>query len=172
VLKGGVKVCQRQLVNEVLGPLVTNGQQDRGEQGRRVSASRTTVLRDGEHVWRSRRAGCLIPYGASVAAAGLYACGCASIDAPAYDRARHDRMVQSGANGLATTADVMGRPQDRPPHRRHRGQRLSDARTQLGTCWAHLTNAALAALFVPADTQRDKESPGRAGALGHRLRNV
>src|SRR6516225_3476743 len=43
-------------------------------------------------------------------------------------------MVQSGADGLATTADVMGRPQDRTPHRGHRGRRLSDARTQLGTC--------------------------------------
>src|SRR5262245_53821860 len=45
-------------------------------------------------------------------------------------------MVQSGADGLATTADVMGRPQDRTPHRGHRGRRLSDARTQLGTCRA------------------------------------
>jgi hypothetical protein len=36
---------------------VTNGLHDCGEQGRRVSASRTTVLRDGAHVWRSRRAG-------------------------------------------------------------------------------------------------------------------
>src|SRR5262249_17323784 len=50
------------------------------------------------------------------------------------DRARHDRMVQCGADGLAGTADAMGRAQDRAPDRGHRGQRLSDARTQLGTC--------------------------------------
>src|SRR5215475_1399976 len=50
------------------------------------------------------------------------------------DRARHDRMVQCGADGLAATADAMGRAQDRAPDRGHRGQRLSDARTQLGTC--------------------------------------
>ena len=43
-------------------------------------------------------------------------------------------MVQCGADGLAATADAMGRAQDRAPDRGHRGQRLSDARTQLGTC--------------------------------------
>jgi len=44
----------------------------RGEQGRRVSASRTTVLRDGAKVWRPRRAGYPIPHGADLAAAGRY----------------------------------------------------------------------------------------------------
>ena len=35
----------------------------RGEQGRRVSASRTTVPGDGAHVWRPRRAGYPRPHG-------------------------------------------------------------------------------------------------------------
>ena len=46
------------------------GKDSRGEQGRRVSASRTTVLRDGAKVWRPRRAGYSIPHGAGLAAAG------------------------------------------------------------------------------------------------------
>ncbi len=33
VLKGGVKVCQRQLVNEVLGPLVTEFARNLGREG-------------------------------------------------------------------------------------------------------------------------------------------
>src|SRR5262249_54766413 len=52
------------------------------------------------------------------------------------DRARRDRMVQCGADVLAATADAMGRAQDRAPDRGHQGQRLSDARTQVGTCRA------------------------------------
>ena len=48
------------------------GKGSRGEQGRRVSASRTTVLRDGAKVWRPRRAGYPIPHGAGLAAAGRY----------------------------------------------------------------------------------------------------
>jgi hypothetical protein len=46
------------------------GKGSRGEQGRRVSALRTTVPRDGAHVWRPRRAGYPIPHGAGLAAAG------------------------------------------------------------------------------------------------------
>jgi len=46
------------------------GKGNRGEQGRRVSASRTTVLRDGAHVWRPPRAGHPSPHGAGVAAVG------------------------------------------------------------------------------------------------------
>jgi len=48
------------------------GKGSRGEQGRRVLASRTTVLRDGAQVWRPRRAGYPISHGARLAAAGRY----------------------------------------------------------------------------------------------------
>jgi hypothetical protein len=42
VLKGGVKVCQRQLVNEVLGPLVT-------ESARNLACKDTTLIQRGFH---------------------------------------------------------------------------------------------------------------------------
>src|SRR5262245_18145425 len=59
----------------------------------------------------------------------------------------------------------MGRPQDRTPHRGHRGRRLSDARTLHGTCRAHLTKAALAALFVPPMHRDTKKAPSVPGLL-------
>src|SRR5436190_9003912 len=41
------------------------------------------------------------------------------------DQGRNDRVVQIGPEGLAASADVMGRPQDRVPHRGYRWRRLS-----------------------------------------------
>src|SRR5262249_36864975 len=48
------------------------GKGSRDEQGRRVSASCTTVPRDGAHVWRPRCAGYPSPHGAGLAAVGRY----------------------------------------------------------------------------------------------------
>ena len=50
--------------------LANAGAMGRGEQGRRVSASHTTVPGDGAHVWGPRRAGHPIPHGGGLAAIG------------------------------------------------------------------------------------------------------
>ena len=43
--------------------IAQTGGDDRDTQGRRLSAPRTTVPRDGEHVSRARSAGCPLPHG-------------------------------------------------------------------------------------------------------------
>src|SRR6516162_2323492 len=50
------------------------GKGSRGEQGRRVSASCTTVPGDGAHVWRPRGAGYPSPHGGGLAAVGGEKC--------------------------------------------------------------------------------------------------
>src|SRR5262249_31997148 len=79
-----------------------------------------------------------------------------------------------GANGLAATADAMGRARDSAPDRGHRGGRLSDARTQLGTCRApvlrNLTKQWLKLALELERTQasldeRDSLSRSPGGAL-------
>ena len=79
------------------------GKGSRGEQGRRVSASRTTVLRDGAHVWRPRRAGCPLPHGKGLAAVGGEKCAQtnpASIPATTADSAQ-GRRQRVGRSRLA-----------------------------------------------------------------------
>src|SRR5262249_40074638 len=43
------------------------------------------------------------------------------------DQGRNDRVVQIGPGGLAASAHVMGRPQDRAPHWGYRRRQLSNA---------------------------------------------
>ncbi len=50
--------------------IAQTGGDDRDTQGRRLSAPRTTVPRDGEHVSRARSAGCPLPHGRRLAALG------------------------------------------------------------------------------------------------------
>src|SRR5262249_14230543 len=65
-----------------------------------------------------------------------------SSDGAADERERDGRMGQGGSDGLATTADVMVRPQDRSPHRGYRWRRLSGAgeRRDRGRDWRSSNN--------------------------------
>src|SRR5215471_7439143 len=103
------------------------GKGSRGEQGRRVSASRTTVLRDGAHVWRPRRAGCPLPHGGGLAAVGGEKCAQtnpASIPATTADSAQ-GRRQRVGRSRLAGRLCLNENP----------GRRLSGVPKSLGGPW-------------------------------------
>ena len=84
-----------------LAPFIYRGGREagRGEQGRRVPASRARLPRDGAHIWRPRRADYTIPHGTGLAAAG-----------------RRDRVRAEASHSPASATDsAQGRRQSIAP---------------------------------------------------------
>src|SRR5262249_53209388 len=98
----------------------TNGNEVVGKQGRRVSASRTTVPRVGAHVWRPRRAGYPVPHGSGMAAVSRFDCTSAAATynptataTPAYGRGQVSRASCASAGARWSRAIFALRGEDK-----------------------------------------------------------